>query len=690
MMTDSSVCSECYVKNRDFIIFFCTEKDMKTVQTITCYSLTELFIENMEMKGMNNGHMDRKEWTERKMKFCIGMLVCGLFLAVAGDFAEYRKNEPQKVTYREYINDLEAGLDTDSQEVPDIIDTVYYDPDADDWRYTVWTEESRKAYAEWIAEGNSSADFRFDYPDDAWRMFEMPDYTSDSLQEHIRQYDGTACREIVKKSFQPFVIMLMPVLASLGGTLLFMILLIGFYSKKMSGFGGIRKEDILVEDTGVRFSDVIGHEEVTADLQLIVKLMQAKKNSGRTASMKFNADIPRGMLFLGEAGTGKTLLAKAVAGEAGVPFLYMNASGFVEMYVGVGAKRVRELFRLARKNAPCIIFIDEIDAVGTDRSSVTTSEQKQTINALLQEMDGFDTEEGVFIIAATNNADSLDKALVRSGRFDRMVTVSPPSDNSVRVRLFEQYLKEDACSADLTAIAKQCIGFTGADVKTVCNEARLIAIASGADSITDAILEEAVDRKVFRGNRSDRYRKEDELNLSAYHEAGHALTSVLLGIPVARATIIGTTSGTGGAVFREDSRSRIVTKQDLLNQVMVCYSGRAAEEIIFGAEHISTGAVNDIQQATQILKVYISEYGFDSESFGLLNLSVLYEQKLLSERLTARAGELAGKVYQSTIQLLSDNQLLLHRLAQSLLAEETISGRKIIHLVKGNDADEYE
>lgn len=633
------------------------------------------------MKGLDNRIMDKKEWTERKMKFCMSVIACGLFLAMAGDFAEYKKNEPQKVTYREYINDLEAGLDTDSQTVPDVIDTVYYDPDADSWRYTLWTEDSRTAYAEWIAEGNSKADFTYDYPETAWRMFEMPDYTSDSLQEHISKYDGTACREIVKKSFQPLLITLMPVLASVGGTFLFIMVLIGFYSKKMSGFGGIRKEDILVEDTGVRFSDVIGHDEVIADLQLIVKLMQAKKNDSRTAPAKFSADIPRGMLFFGEAGTGKTLLAKAVAGEAGVPFLYMNASGFVEMYVGVGAKRVRELFKLARKNAPCIIFIDEIDAVGTDRSSVTTSEQKQTINALLQEMDGFDTKEGVFIIAATNNADSLDKALVRSGRFDRMVTVNPPTDNNVRVKLFEQYMKDDACSADLTAIAKQCVGFTGADVNAVCNEARLIAIAEEADSITNDILEKAIDKKIFRGNRSGQNRQKDEINISAYHEAGHALTSVLLGIPVARATVISTTSGTGGAVLREESRSRIITKQDLLNQIMVCYGGRAAEEIVFGAESVSTGAVNDIQQATQILKAYISEYGFDTESFGLLNLSVLYEQKLLSERLTNRAGELAGQIYQDTVQLLSNNQEKLCRLAQTLKEKETLSGSEIAELV---------
>ena len=237
-----------------------------------------------------------------------------------------------------------------------------------------------------------------------------------------------------------------------------------------------------------------------------------------------------------------------------------------------------------QKNAPCIIFIDEIDAVGTDRTVTTSGEQKQTINALLQEMDGFDTKSGIFIIAATNNAESLDKALVRSGRFNRQIVINPPSDYKVRMKLFKQYLKEDNVTADIEHIAKQCVGFTGADISAVCNEARLIAITQDADSITTEILEEAVDRKIFKGNRvknGAKRKHSEEISIVAHHEAGHALMSVLLHVPVARATIVGTTSGSGGAVFREDEQKSLISRKDMLNRIMIAYGGRAAEELIF-------------------------------------------------------------------------------------------------------------
>ncbi len=596
------------------------------------------------------------------------------------------------MTYREYINDLTEGMDKIDKDgmvtevTPDKIDTVYYDPDSDYWRYTVWTEESRAKYEKWIADGKSPADFKYNYRKEDWRVFEMPDYTSDMLQAHIEKYDGLACREVVKKSFQPFYISLLPAIGSALLTFGLMFGFMGFYAKKMQRMGGI-EQDILVKDTGVRFSDVIGHDEVIQNLQLIVKLMQesrkAQSHNSSSAMERFNATIPRGMLFSGEAGTGKTLLAKAVAGEAGVPFFYMNASGFVEMYVGVGAKRVRELFRMARKNAPCIIFIDEIDAVGTDRTATTSGEQKQTINALLQEMDGFDSKAGIFIIAATNHAETLDKALVRSGRFDRQVVINPPADYHVRQKMFEQYLKQDIVTADLEHIAKQCVGFTGADISAVCNEARLIAITQDADSITTEILEEAVDRKIFKGNRVRHQTHSKELRQIAYHEAGHALTSILLNVPVSRATIVGTTGGTGGAVFREDAQKTLISKQEMEHLIMIAYGGRASEQVIFGEENITTGASNDIEQATAYLKSYISDYGFDNDTeydTGVIALPVLYEQKLFTQHVLNRSQCLSEKFYQETVNLLVQNKRKLKILAEALLEQETLSGEEINQL----------
>ena len=638
------------------------------------------------------------EWFNKNKWPVIATILLTIVIGLVFDTVERKMSEPQSVTYREYIQTLQKGmdkLDKDGkviEEVPDLIDTVYYDGASDYWRYTLFNDDSRAKYEEWIASGKNAADFTYKYSKEDWRIFEMPDYTEDSLQAHVEKYDGLGCREIVKKSFAPFYT---PMLPAVGATLMmfaFVFILLGFYAKKMSEMGGIGK-DLLVKDTGIRFKDVIGHDEVITDLQLIVALMKASREKAarkkaivpskeKTAMERFDAEIPRGMLFSGEPGTGKTLLAKAIAGEAGVPFLYMNASGFVEMYVGVGAKRVRELFRTARKNAPCIIFIDEIDAVGTDRSATVSSEQKQTINALLQEMDGFDPRAGIFIIAATNNPDTLDKALVRSGRFDRQVIINPPRDYTVRKQMFELYLQNDMQNADLEHIAKQCIGFTGADINAVCNEARLIAITQDAEQITTEILEEAVDRKLFKGNRTEKKVVTDDLKVVAHHEAGHALVSILLNVPVSRATIIGNTGGTGGAVFREEEQRKLTSKKDMENSIMIAFGGRAAEEVMFGKENVTTGASSDILQATTILKAYISSYGFDDHT-GLLALPVLYEEKLLNEQVNGRAKELSEALYAKTAKLLSDNTKQLEALAAALLEHETLTGEEIKSILEG-------
>ena len=618
----------------------------------------------------------KKQMTDRDKKMLAVAMIAAAVIYISGECAEYAANKPQSVTYREYIDTLEAG----QGDKEDLIDTVYYDPNADYWRYTLWNDDSRTRYEQWIADGKNAADFKYDYDKSDWRVFEMPDYTSDMLQEHIAKYDGTACREVVKKRFQP---LWLSVISDMG-ELFFLFLFLGgfmlFYSKSMGNIGGLNAKEILVRDTGVKFRDIIGHDEVIADLQLIVKLMQKKRNEAKSDS-KFPVQIPRGMLFSGEAGTGKTLLAKAVAGEAGVPFFYMNASGFVEMYVGVGAKRVRQLFKMARKNAPCIIFIDEIDAVGTDRNAATVSgEQKQTINALLQEMDGFDTKSGVFIIAATNNPDKLDKALVRSGRFDRHVVISPPKDWTVRKQLFEYYLrheiKDNICSASLEQIAKQSVGFTGADVSAVCNEARLIATAQDSDSITTEILEEAIDRKIFKGNHV-KEKRSAEINVIAYHEAGHALVNALLNVPIARATIIGSTGGVGGAVFREEQNKSMQSKKDLQNFIMAAFGGRAAEEVEFGADNVTTGAANDFEKATEALKAYVKNYAFDEKKIIISD-----EQSVMQDYVFNRTSQLADELYNRTVSMISGNRFKLDRIARLLLEKETVSGDEIYKIMK--------
>ena len=382
-------------------------------------------------------------------------------------------------------------------------------------------------------------------------------------------------------------------------------------------------------------------------------------------------------------------MAKAIAHEAGVPFLYQNASGLIEMYVGLGARRVRNLFKIAKKNAPCIIFIDEIDAVGGSRDSgKNTSEHEQTINALLQEMDGFNGRDGIFMIAATNRADALDEALVRSGRFDRRITVNPPRDWTVRKRLFDHYLAKYVCvdDIDVDTLAKQISGFTGADIAMLCNEASIIAAMHGKAGIDNACFEEAIDKKTFNGNRSKNEAVESDKNIVAYHEAGHAVMTYLTGQPIARASIQATTSGVGGVVFREDVNTMFQTAEDLRNGVLIAYAGRASEEIKF--KSVTTGASNDITKATQIMVQYIEHLGFDGE-FGLLDVSVLAQNHFMSsDNITERLSNMSNELYKECKDRLSENYNLVEKLAAALLEKNTLVGSEIKKLLTEASAEQ--
>lgn len=438
---------------------------------------------------------------------------------------------------------------------------------------------------------------------------------------------------------------------------------------------GLNKNDIL-QTSDVKFEDVIGQDEIVEDIRFIAELIKDPK-----MSESIGAKVPKGVLLAGPPGTGKTLIAKAIAGEAGVPFVSMSGSDFKELYVGVGAKRVRELFKIARKNAPCIIFIDEIDSVGAKRNATgSTSEDSQTINALLKEMDGFTGRENIFILAATNHPENLDSALIRSGRFDRKITINPPRDWHVRKKLFEHYLKDYKISDDinLETLSKTVSGFTGADIAMICNEAGIIAIMHKKECVDNACIEEAIDKKIFNGNRSKHKSIERDKEIVAYHESGHAVMSYLLGEPIARASIIGTTSGVGGAVFRQDKSSFFITKKELKNHIMIAYAGRASEEIKF--DDVTTGASNDITQATQTLIAYVEKYGFDSD-FGLVDMGVLENDHFITNNeMTKRISKMSKEMYNETVDLLNEKYDLVEMLAKKLLEEETLSGNEIEEL----------
>lgn len=435
---------------------------------------------------------------------------------------------------------------------------------------------------------------------------------------------------------------------------------------------GIDKKTLLQTST-TQFSDIIGHDEIIDDVKFITELI---KNPSK--GEKVGAKVPKGLLLTGEPGTGKTLIAKAIAGEAGVPFLYQNASGLIEMVVGVGAKRVRELFKIAKQSAPCIIFIDEIDAIGCDRDNIKgTSENEQTINALLQEMDGFSSRDGVFIIAATNRADKLDSALVRSGRFDRQIVVNPPRDRFIRKEMFEHYLKQFSVSddVDIDRLSRQVSGFTGADIAMICNEASIIAVMKEKEAIDMDCIEEAIDKKIFKGNRSKRKSYEKDREIIAYHESGHAVMSYLLDVPISRASIQSTISGIGGAVMTEDRENKLLSDKDLYNQIMINYAGRASEEIKF--KTVTTGASNDITNATTMMLAYVEKFGFDKE-FGLLDVGVLSKEHFIdSDIVIDKLHDMSVKVYEDCRAQLTENYDKVEQIAQRLLESETLSGEEI-------------
>ena len=591
-----------------------------------------------------------------KKSYIIAVVILLFIVWVGIDSYYSEKNEPEHVNYTQFVKDLKAGK----------IDTVYYNTQREYMRYTLLNKDTKKmSYKERK---------KYKYDNKYWRMTEYPSY--DNFRRDVLLTDTY----VVLRTFDPVSTTVLTLVGTLAIPVLFVVMLFGIYKSSLGGALSRRKRGDFIQTSDVKFDNVIGHDELKNDLQFIVKMLKNPKLGSKTG-----ARLPKGILFSGSPGTGKTLLAKAIAGEANVPFLYADASAFVEMYVGLGAKRVRELFDIAKKNTPCIIFIDEIDAIGGKRrESGGTTEHDQTLNALLQEMDGFSTQSGIFVIGATNTPDKLDKALIRSGRFDRKVEVNPPKDWRVRKQIFEYYLrgKKLSESADLGVVSKQTVGFTGADIEAVVNEASIISAMRDSDIISMEDIESAVDKQIFKGNRSKDKRESSDRVVVAYHEAGHAVVSYLLGIKLARASIIGTTSGVGGAVFQQESDSQFKTNEDFINDIKVCYGGRASEEIKF--KTITTGASSDITKATELLNGYIQRYGFDND-FGLLDMDVLKDNMLIeADTMLSKMSELSRKFYKDTVNLLSENYGLVEVLAKKLLEVETLSADNIYELLENN------
>ena len=481
---------------------------------------------------------------------------------------------------------------------------------------------------------------------------------------------------------------------------LFLLFIMNFTMKRMGGGGimGVGKSNAKMyvqKETGITFKDVAGEDEAKESLTEIVDFLH---NPGKYT--KIGAKLPKGALLVGPPGTGKTLLAKAVAGEAHVPFYSLSGSDFVEMFVGVGASRVRDLFKNATENAPCIIFIDEIDAIGRSRDSRMggNDEREQTLNQLLSEMDGFDSTKGLLVLGATNRPEILDPALLRPGRFDRRVVVDKPDLNG-RISILKVHSKDVLLdeTVDFKEIALATSGAVGADLANMMNEAAINAVKNGRNAVSQKDLFEAVEVVLVGKEKKDRIMSKEERRIVSYHEVGHALVSALQkhSEPVQKINIVPRTMGALGYVMNVPEEEKYLsTKKELEARLVELMGGRAAEEIVF--ETVTTGAANDIQQATNLARAMVTQYGM-SEKFGLMGLES-QENQYLTGRTVLNCGDATAadidqevmkilkNAYDEAIRLLSDDREAMDKIAAFLIEKETITGKefmKIFREVKG-------
>jgi len=468
----------------------------------------------------------------------------------------------------------------------------------------------------------------------------------------------------------------------------------------MMGIGKSNAKMYVEKQTGVTFKDVAGQEEAKESLQEVVDFLH---NPGKYTSV--GAKLPKGALLVGPPGTGKTLLAKAVAGEANVPFFSLSGSAFVEMYVGVGASRVRDLFKQAQQMAPCIVFIDEIDAIGKSRDNQMGSndEREQTLNQLLAEMDGFESNKGLVLLAATNRPEILDPALLRPGRFDRRIVVEKP-DLKGRVDVLKVHSKDVKMdeTVDLDAIALATSGAVGSDLANMINEAAITAVKHGRMAVSQDDLFEAVEVVLVGKEKKDRIMSQEERRIVSYHEVGHALVSALQkdSEPVQKITIVPRTMGALGYVMQTPEEEKFLnTKKELEAMLVGALAGRAAEEIVF--DTVTTGASNDIEKATKIARAMITQYGM-SEKFGLIGLESV-QHRYLDGRAVANCGEATASeidkevmkslkaAYEEAKKLLSEHRESLDKIADFLIEKETITGKEFMEIfreVENIDPDE--
>lgn len=619
---------------------------------------------------------------------------------VMGLYSLMQDNSPEEISYDKFLKLVdEKKVETVTIDTSRIYITL---------KDSARKEERRKAQGE---NQNLTEDFISQMEDAVGQKEKgeerQPDYytgkvSDDTLSERLYEagveYGQKIPDTMSSIVLELFITVILPIV-------MFMIL-INFLMKRMSkggGMMGIGKSNAKVyveKETGVTFQDVAGQDEAKESLQEVVDFLH---NPGKYTGI--GAKLPKGALLVGPPGTGKTLLAKAVAGEAKVPFFSLSGSAFVEMYVGVGASRVRDLFKQAQQMAPCIVFIDEIDAIGKTRDTAMggNDEREQTLNQLLAEMDGFDTNKGLLLLAATNRPEILDPALLRPGRFDRRIIVDKP-DLKGRIDTLKVHSKDVKMdeSVDLEAIALATSGAVGSDLANMINEAAINAVKNGRQVVSQKDLFEAVEVVLVGKEKKDRIMSEEERRIVSYHEVGHALVSALQkdAEPVQKITIVPRTMGALGYVMQTPEEEKFLnTKKELEAMLVSALAGRAAEEIVF--DTVTTGASNDIEQATKIARAMITQYGM-SEKFGLIGLESV-QHRYLDGRPVMNCGEATAaeidsevmvmlkNAYAEAKRLLTENREALDKISSFLIEKETITGKefmKIFREVKGTSESE--
>ncbi len=621
--------------------------------------------------GNGNGNGSGNNGKDPKKQSMILFLIAALVtLLMMSSFMKMMSGETEKeISYNEFIQMLEDGK----------VESVEISSD----RVNIKPKEEEKPQTMLYLYGSPST---------------VTYYTGkieddDTLTQRLLQYNVPVKGEVADSSSVIISFLLTYVVP-----ILLMWVLLSFLFRKMSKGGGpmgVGKSTAKVyvqKETGITFQDVAGEDEAKESLQEVVDFLH---NPGKYA--KIGAKLPKGALLVGPPGTGKTLLAKAVAGEAKVPFFSLSGSDFIELYVGVGASRVRDLFKEATKNAPCIIFIDEIDAIGRSRDSKYgggNEEREQTLNQLLSEMDGFDTSKGILVLGATNRPEILDKALLRPGRFDRRIIVDKP-DLKGRVAILKVHAKNVHLddSVDLDAIALATSGAVGADLANMINEAAINAVQHGREYVNQKDLFEAVEQVLVGKEKKDRIMSQEERKIVSYHEVGHALISALQknSEPVQKITIVPRTMGALGYVMHVPEEEKYLqTEAELHDRLVSLLGGRAAEEIVFG--NVTTGAANDIEQATNIASNMITRFGM-SKRFGLMGLATVESEYLgggakltFSDRTAADVDteimELLKTCYEEAKEMLSGNRELMDKLAAHLIEKETISGKEFMKIYR--------